>query len=403
MSMPPDHEHQHPTMSMPDDPLAIDHARDGSGTSWLPDASPAQGRMYHRGAWMFMLHGNAFVQFIDAGGERGDRQLGSINWIMAMAQRNVGGGQLQVRGMVSAEPLTVGRCGYPTLLASGESCRGAALHDQQHPHDVFMELAAHYRRPVTNAVAFELYGGPAGEPALGPTAFPHRLSAMPNPIAPVSHHWLDSTHISFGVATAGVYGRRWKAETSVFNGREPDDERWNLDTAAMDSYSGRVWLMPTASWAVQISAARLTDAEHHEDGSHTDVDRITASATYHRQVGDRLSATTIAWGQNREAGHATSAFVAETAQDVTARDVVFARVEVIQKTAHELSLPLDSDEPFTVSKAQLGYTRWLAAGRGVRAGLGGSVGLSRVPGPLQPFYGGGNVPEAAVYFTIRPR
>jgi hypothetical protein len=309
---------------------------------------------------------------------------------------------LLVKTMFSAEPATVGRCGYPTLLASGEQCRGLPLHDRQHPHDVFMELAAQYRRPVNDSLAIEIYGGPAGEPALGPTAFPHRLSAIPNPIAPISHHWLDSTHITFGVVTAGLYGRTWKAEASIFNGREPDDRRYDLDTGTMDSYSGRLWFLPTPALSVQVSAGHLNDAEVHEDGSRENVNRITASGTYHRLMNGRLWATTIAWGQNREAHHSAPAFVAETAVDVTAKDVLFARGEVVQKTGAELVLPAEHDEPFTIAKIQFGYTRWLAKGRGARAGVGGSVGVSLVPDDIEAAYGGSKAAEAAVYFTIRP-
>ena len=400
MPMPPGHEHQMQTM--PANPLGVGQTRDGSGTSWLPDASPMQGFMRHHGSWMLMLHANAFVQYIDAGSDRGDRQFGSINWVMGMAQREMGGGQLLVKTMFSVEPVTVGRCGYPTLLASGEQCDGLPLHDRQHPHDVFMEIAAQYRHPVSDAIAIEIYGGPAGEPALGPTAFPHRLSALPNPIAPVSHHWLDSTHVSFGVVTGGLYGRKWKAEASLFNGREPDDRRYDFDTAALDSYSGRLWFMPTPAWALQVSAGHLNDAEEHDDGSREDVKRITASATYQRLVNSRLWATTFAWGQNREADHSSPAFVAETAFDVTTRDVLFARGETVRKTAAELVLPVERDEPFTIRKIQFGYTRWLAEGRGIRAGVGGSVGVSFVPEELRASYGGANIREAALYFTVRP-
>src|SRR5262245_20561728 len=223
MQMPMSHQ------MMPEEPLGLDRARDGSGTSWLPDASPMQGLMTQRGSWMLMLHGNGFLEFIKTGSDRGDDQFGSINWLMGAGQREIASGQLQLRGMISAEPATVGRCGYPALLQTGEFCNGTSLHDRQHPHDLFMELAADYRRAINESVAVERDGGPAGEPALGPPAFPHRLSAMPNPIAPISHHWLDSTHISFGVVTGGLYGKKWKAEASAFNGREPDDRRYNLD------------------------------------------------------------------------------------------------------------------------------------------------------------------------------
>jgi hypothetical protein len=360
---------------------------------------------------MLMLHGNAFAQYIHAGGDRGDEQFGSINWLMGTAQRSAGGGQIQLRGMFSLEPLTVGRCGYPNVLQTGEFCRGEPLHDRQHPHDLFMELAVQYRRAISDTIAFELYGGAAAEPALGPTAFPHRLSAMPNPIAPISHHWLDSSHISFGVLTGGVYGRKWKAEASVFNGREPDDRRYNLDLDALDSFSGRFWFAPSPEWSLQVSAGHLEEAEIHEDESQN-VDRLTASVTHHRLLNGRVWATTLAWGRNREKGHedsvvhhdveTTSAFTVETALDVTARDTLFARADVTEKTAADLVLPVSGDDMFTVSKLQAGYTRWLAPLWGLRAGLGGSAALAVVPAALSPFYGGRTAPEFSIYFTVRP-
>lgn len=390
------------SMAMLENPLGIDHTRDGSGTSWLPDASPMQGVMRQAGPWTLMLHGNAIVEDIKTTGDRGDRQFGSVNWIMAMAQRPVVGGQLQFRGMLSLEPLTVGKCGYPSLLQSGEFCDGAPLHDRQHPHDLFMEFAADYKHAISQSIAFELYGGPAGEPALGPTAFPHRLSAMPDPIAPISHHWLDSTHISFGVATVGVYGRKWKAEGSVFNGREPDDQRYDFDFGRLDSYSGRLWILPTSNWAVQVSAGHLTQAEFSATGPREDVDRVTASATYHRLLNSRLWATTLAWGRNREGGVASSALLAETASDIHRDDTIFARGEVVDKTAAELVLPSPNDATFRVAKLSFGYTRWLFEGRGTRSGIGGSLGVAIVPPTLQPFYGGRTAGEFTVFFTLRP-
>jgi len=392
---------EHEMMTMPENPLGIDQTRDGSGTSWLPDASPMQGYMRHAGVWMLMLHGNVFVQYIRTGSDRGDDQFGSINWIMGMAQRSFAGGQLQMRGMLSLEPVTVGRCGYPDLVQSGEVCDGARLHDRQHPHDLFMEVSAGYRRAIGNVVAFEVYGGPAGEPALGPTAYPHRLSALPNPIAPVSHHWLDSSHVTFGVVTAGIYGRRWKTEASMFNGREPDDRRYDFDLAALDSYSGRVWWLPTSGWALQVSAGHLNDAEFQETGPRESVDRVTASATYQRLVNTRVWSTSVAWGQNREAGHATSALIAETAADLTRDDTLFARGEVVEKTAAELELPLDRDQSFTFTKLQLGYTRWLPAAAHLRIGIGGSVGVALLPGELQPYYGRRAAGEFSVFLTVR--
>jgi hypothetical protein len=403
MPMPAAGAHVHEMPAMPAPPLGLGSLRDGSGTSWLPDDSPMLGVMRHSGAWMLMLHGSAFVHAIHAGSDRGNGQFGSINWGMGMATRGWDGGIVELRGMVSLESLTVGRCGYPTLLATGETCDGETLHDRQHPHDLLMEVAARYRRAISNQVAFELYGGLAGEPALGPTAFPHRLSAMPNPIAPISHHWLDSTHISFGVATAGLYGRKWKAEGSVFNGREPDDARFDVEPGALDSYAGRLWIMPTSRLVLQVSAGHLEDAEGGDEDHWHDVDRMTASATFHVSSAGGTWATTLAWGHNRESHGSTSAFLVESALDLTSVDTLFVRGEVAGKTADELVLPIEDDEPFTVGKVQAGYTRWLRRGGGVAVGLGGSIGVSTVPAHVQPFYGSRSATEGAAFLTIRPQ
>ena len=387
-------------------PLGIGAARDGSGTSWLPDLTPMAAIHGQAGDWALMLHGNAFAQYINETGARGDRQAGSIHWIMGMARRQVAGGPLSFRLMLSAEPFTVQRCGYPALLATGEQCEGAAIHDRQHPHDFLMEVAAVYQRPITKSLAIQLYGGLAAEPALGPVAFPHRASAMPNPIAPIAHHWLDSTHISFGVVTAGVYQRRWKLEGSLFNGREPDEDRWDLDLDRMDSYSGRLWLLPNDRWSLQVSAGRLEDAEAHH-GDRIDVARVTASATYHRQVrGEGFAATTVAWGRNSEGGRATQAMVAETAVSVDARNTVFARAEVAQKSGEELVLTNRHGDTFTIGKIQAGYARSFSLFRPrlgpLVPGVGASASLGIVPSALRAYYGRRANPGFTVFLSLRP-
>jgi hypothetical protein len=279
---------------------------------------------------------NAFLQFLDESGDRGSDQAGSINWVMGMAQRT-GPGRVMLRGMLSAEPWTIGGCGYPDLLASGERCNGEAIHDRQHPHDLMMELSARYDAPLAGSLRWQVYGGPVGEPALGPVAYPHRISAFPNPLAPIGHHWLDSTHITFGVLTGALYGQRWKSEISVFNGREPDEDRADFDLGTLDSVSGRVWFLPTAKLALQFSAGQLAEAETTETGEVSDLTRVTASATYHTTVREQdweqaLWATTIAWGRNIESGHGSNAILAETNFTVHDRDSWFARFEAVGKT-----------------------------------------------------------------------
>ncbi|HEY0779308.1 MAG TPA: HAD family phosphatase, partial [Gemmatirosa sp.] len=228
-------------------PLGLPMTRTGSGTSWVPDSTPMYARMFDAGSWGLMFHGVAFGQYDHQGGPRGASQVGSVNWGMLMAAHNLGratadgggtGGRLELRGMLSLEPFTVGARGYPLLLQTGEAYHGRPLHDRQHPHDLFMELAALYERPLAPDLGLQLYAAPVGEPALGPVAFPHRPSAAADPFATLGHHWEDATHISFGVLTAGLFTRVVKLEGSVFNGREPDDVRTNFDYRgrSLDSY-----------------------------------------------------------------------------------------------------------------------------------------------------------------------
>lgn len=395
-------------VAMMQGPLGISMAREGSGTSWLPDVSPMYALDVMAGSWLFMFHGNAFLQYLNEGSDRGDDQFGSINWAMGMARRPLAGGDLTLRLMMSGEPTTVGKCGYPDLLATGEFCHGQALHDRQHPHDLFMELSAGYEHAITDGLAIQLYGGPVGEPALGPTAFPHRLSALPNPIAPMSHHWLDATHISFGVATVGLYGRRWKVEGSVFNGREPDEDRYDFDLGRMDSYSGRVWFLPNEHWAVQASVGRLVDAEPAHGGEPAEsITRPTASVTYHRPIGpESIWASTVAWGSNIEKASTTNAIIAESNLTLRERDIIFARLEMNEKTGKDLALednPALDDKSFTLGKLAFGYTRQFGPVADLVPGVGGGLSLSLLPEALRPYYGDRLATGFAVFVSLRPK
>ena len=405
-------EHQHPA------PAAGDHAaheagtahglfgtHEASGTSWVPDTTPMAGPHLTRGRWELMLHGTAFLQYLNESApiHRGAHQLGGINWFMAMARRPLAGGRAGVRTMLSLEPWTIAGCGYPDLLASGELCDGDGLHDRQHPHDLFMEVAAEFERPLARGLAWHVYGGPAGEPALGPPAFPHRRSAMPNPVAPIAHHWLDSTHIAFGVVTTGVSGARWRAEASAFNGREPDESRYGFDLAPLDSFAARLSLRPRPSLALQVSAGRLESAEQEfAGGPRYDITRVTASASYERPASaGRAVAVTLAWGRNLERGQRTHAGLLEGSLDVTRRDVVFARGELNSKPSHALHI---HEQPFavlTVGKIQGGYVRLLPSRHGLQLVLGGAVSAALLPASIRPNYGGVGA-GVALFATVRP-
>ena len=393
-------------------------AREASGTAWLPDDTPMFGSRQSGRGWDVMLHGSAFAEFLYEPGDVhrtggfSTHQFLSTNWGMLMARRRVGTARVGLRAMVSLEPWTVSGCGYINFLASGENCEGDTIHDRQHPHDLFMELAADYDGGLRGSWRWQLYGGLAGEPALGPPAFPHRISAMLNPIAPISHHWMDSTHITFGLATAAVSNRRWKGEVSVFNGREPDENRADIDFAALDSISGRLTFLPSERLALQISAGHLTDA-HLEFAPRppSDVDRTTASATYHRSLAaGGIWATTFAWGMNSGlvviptgAFNATThAFLLESSAAFHDRDTWFGRAELAQKPAEDLHAHEYGAGIFSVAKMQGGYARQFKPWKGLTAGVGGSVSLSLVPPELASRYGGRVAPGFAVFASVRP-
>jgi hypothetical protein len=388
-------DHQHGDTETP----APDHS-DGSGTSWLPGDSPMYAIHHSLGSWALMVHGNAFVQFLKDFGDRGDSQWGSINWVMAEASHDVGDGNFTAVAMLSAEPWTIRGCGYPNLLASGELCHGATIHDRQHPHDLLMEIAVALDHPIGKGVSVELYGGPAGEPALGPPAFMHRLSGLSNPLAPVSHHWFDSTHIVYGVITAGVHTGRWKLEGSAFNGREPDDDRVGFELAALDSWSTRLAFAPTPSWVLQVSGGSLTDAEALEDGTRESVTRITTSGTYHRRTPTNLWATTVGWGRNEHGSAATHAVLAESSFTHRDRNVAYGRFEWTSKTGHDLDLT--NEGIVDTVKLQGGFTRYFRSYAGVRVGAGATAQLSIVPRELEATYGGRFIPGLGVYVTFSP-
>ena len=393
-------------------------AREASGTAWLPENTPMFGVMRTWGPWTAMLHGNLFAQVIYEPGEIhrtggfSETQGSSVNWGMLMVRRPLGSGRLGFRGMLSLEPLTVPGCGYLNLLASGEVCDGDTIHDRQHPHDFMMEIAAEYERPLGQSVRWQLYAGLAGEPALGPVAFPHRLSAIANPIAPVAHHWLDSTHITYGVITTGLFTDKWKAEASVFNGREPDEHRWDLDLGALDSFSGRLTFAPTPQWALQVSGGRLEESEEGigEHPERTDVKRATASATYHQVSAERTWATTLAWGFNSEQEREpTGIFTAKTNALMLESTLMlgdvhtwFARGEIAEKPAHDLHAHEFPESIFTVGKVQLGYARSFKAWKSIVPSLGGAFSLNVVPEELDVQYDGRVRPGFAVFLRLGP-
>ena len=371
------------TTRMGMDFVGIPHSRDASGTAWQPDDTPMHAQHFMAGDWTLMAHYNAFLGYDHQSGPRGDDQFNSINWFMLMATKANADNELSLRGMLSLEPGTTTSRGYPLLFQSGEAYNRRPLVDRQHPHDLFMELAARYRRRVSDGNVLSVYVAPSGEPALGPPAFPHRMSAMDNPAAPISHHWIDSSHISFGVLTAGWIHDKWQLEGSWFNGREPDQHRWDIEHPKLDSYSGRFTWNPTRAWSAQVSYGYLKSPEelHPEDP----VRRTTISVMNLTKLsGERHLATTVAWGRNDEHGF-TNAYLIES--DLMTRSFsIFGRAEYVEKTGDELALA-PPGRIIPVKQFSVGATHELVRGKPYQLALGGSVSYSIKPGDLDQLYG----------------
>jgi hypothetical protein len=371
--------------------------RESSGTSWQPDASEHRGVMKHSGDWMLMTHGVLNLVYDHQSSRRGDDKLFASGMLMGMAQRPLRNGTLQLKAMVSPDPI-MGRRGYPLLLASGETANGHdRLIDSQHPHDFFMELSASASQRIGPKSSLFIYAGLPGEPAFGPPAFMHRESILDSPEAPISHHWLDSTHISFGVVTAGIVLDRVKLEVSRFNGREPDQHRWNIETARLDSTALRLSWNPTPELALQGSWARFVDPEQLEPG--IDQKRLSASLLYAREIApDWKFAGTLAWGRKSVEHHNDDAYVAEASLK-HAGWTLFGRAEMIGN--RELSA-LDIHGPaYRVGKVSVGAVRDFRLARHWSVGAGGTFAMNFVPDGLAPAYGGDNPTGAMAFVRLR--
>ncbi len=364
--------------------------RDGSGTSWQPDTTPMAGLHLMGSDWMVMAHGFVNAVVDRQTGPRGDRQGFTESMAMVMASRDFGPGRLGLRGMVSLDP-AMGKSGYPLLFQTGETADGKTpLVDRQHPHDLFMELSASWSVPLGERGSAFVYAGMPGEPALGPTAFMHRASGMRNPEAPLTHHWLDSTHITFGVVTLGASRGPVQVEASLFNGREPDPYRWNIETRRLDSWSTRLSWNPLSELSMQVSYGDLESAEQLEPM--TRVRRTTASISHQMAFGADQWATTLACGRNRKSGPTPGArsepgCLLETTYARRDTHTVFARAEQVKNS--ELfgeGSPLQG-EAFRIRKLSVGYIFDFAKTGTVKWGVGGVVGFLDAPARLDASYG----------------
>lgn len=380
----------------------------GSGTSWLPASTPMN--MVHKqaGDWLLMFHYNFFAGVNRQGGPRGVTKVESANWFMPMAFRRVGPGTLELRGMFSFEPFTFPPGGSPLLFQTGETYKGRPIIDAQHPHDLFMELSASYTLPLGDRATWFTYFGYPGEPALGPPTFMHRASASENSSAVLSHHLMDSSHITFGVFTTGFTYRWFKLEGSVFNGREPDENRYNFDAHRWNSRSARLWFAPNRNWTIQVSHGLLRDPEAQEPG---DVRRTTASISYNKPFHRGNWATSLIWGRNHE-NHSGEIFnlngyVAESTVNFRDKNYVYTRLELVDKNAllrdtdRALLGITDHHPSFRIGAYTLGGARDIWTNPKLSVGIGSDVTFYSKPAVLDPIYGSNPV-SWKFYFRIRP-
>ena len=379
-----------------------------SGTSWVPLSSTVRGSHLMAGDWMLMVHGVAYGQYTNQQGARGGWQFGSINWLMFSAAHPTPGGRVELRAMGSAEPYTLGKVGYPLLLQTGETYAGVPLHDRQHPHDLAMELSTTFEQRVAGPVSASLYLAPVGEPAAGPVAFMHRPSADGDPFAPLSHHWQDGGHVTFGVLTAGLFTDHVRLEGSLFNGREPDEVRTNFDFRGrrLDSWSARLTLRPSRDWALSGWYAYLDSPEAMFPA---DWNRhVGASMLHSRPIGrDGAWSSAVIWGAKRHepSNHHpitrfTHSLTAESSLQIGRRNTLFARGEYVQKDMEELFLPHVREQIHDVKSIAAGYVVDVAQARSATLGFGVRGAMSFIPDTLALYYGSRRPVGGAVFARL---
>lgn len=378
-----------------------------SGTSAEPNSTATPMLMTMKGPWMLMFHANVFITDTQQTSARGGDKFYSTNWFMPMAERRLGPGQLTVRTMFSLEPATVSERQYPLLFQQGETAFGKPIADGQHPHDFFMELAALYDIKIGEKTLLSFYAAPIGDPAIGPTAYPHRASASEDPVGSLGHHQEDSTHIASDVVTAGVTRGIARIEVGGFHGREPDEFRWNIDQGKIDSWSTRLTLQPSLNWSGQISYARIKSPEALfplEDQA-----RTTASIMYNRPFKAGNWASTALWGRTRSLADDSkeNSYLLESLVRFKTRNYAWTRMENAGRSnelvngANLLPEGFQEEPVGHVAAYTFGYDRDVDMLPHVRTAIGAQVTTYGVPDVLLPIYGSHPV-GVSVFVRLRP-
>jgi hypothetical protein len=432
-------------MSMPGVENSVGYL--SSGTSIQPAVASESSPMIHRtfGGWTAMFHANAFLAGVQQSGPRGGDKLFSANWFMPMVVRQSGPHSVTLKMMLSLEPATITRRRYPLLFQTGEMAYGLSIIDGQHPHDFIMELAGRYDFALGERSQFFVYGGPVGEAALGPAAFPHRSSASENPLSPLGHHQEDSTHIAVNVIALGVSTGPVQIEASTFHGREPNENRWNFDRGKPDSFSARATFAPSKNLSGQVSTARINSPE-----TDPDLDTVRTTASLHHTVSfsSGHSSTSLIWGRNKNLKNGTrrifNSYTFEATSKFLRRNWLWTRIENVDRDRSLLpvttpqepecrlcgvlisgaSLPGESTVPVAfdhvvlgpdgvpttieedpigrVQAYTIGYERELPSGLSwLNAGVGFQATVYGMPSELRPLYGT-RPATFAIFLKLRP-
>jgi len=423
------------TMNMPGVENSVGfHA---SGTSIEPRTTSESAPMIHKafGNWTLMFHANAFAVDLQQTGLHGRDKFFASNWLMPAVSREFGRQGVMLRTMLSLEPATITNRRYPLLFQTGETAYGLSITDGQHPHDLFMEIAGRYEFKFGERSQLFVYGGPVAEAALGPTAFPHRASASENPLAPLSHHQQDSTHIATNVITFGAAKGPVQIEASTFHGREPNENRWNIDYGKPDSFATRLTIAALKSLTTQVSTGRMNNPEAVD--ANLDIVRTTASVHHQLEFGSGHISSSLMWGRNKILKNGSrrifNAYGLEMTSQFLRRNWIWTRVENVDRDRTLLPVPraplscllcgilglgdpapdhrvlgpggvpvvITEDPIGRVQAYTLGYERELPSPEWISIGLGSQATLYHLAPSLRPVYGS-HPATFAFFLRLRP-
>ena len=307
----------------------------------LPGAAAAQ-----QARPRLQFHGNAFAAFVDQNTLRGGSELQSTAWLMSSYTHAIDDAALGARVMLTLDPLTLGDCGY-ARLAIGQLgvCDDRAFDDRVGAHPFLMDVSAHGTLLLDRAT-LSVRAGLVGEPALGPTSYMHRASAQFDPALPLTSFDLNPAHIANGFATVGVARGRFSLEMSAFNSDHGDDDLYDLDPGAFNSFAARAGVRIGVANHLRISAGRLDSVQGGAHAGHSgisgDTRIVTLSLEGENSVRGTPVTTTFAWGRQRAGGIGTNAFLAEALVQ-HGRHALSLRTESLQSVEQDVSIVILPD------------------------------------------------------------